>query len=437
MVLFYNAPTKTSQRKKTQTATIINLDYQGLGVAKVAGKTWFIENGLPEENVQFVVSEEKRQYGIGKAVKWQNKSPIRREPLCSFYGQCGGCQMQHIVIEAQRQTKQRALLHQLRKIAPDLQMELMIADDEWHYRRRAKFSLQYSTVTKSVEFGFRQQQSNQLVAVTDCPILVPQLSQLLSPLRELFQLWQQPKKLGHIELVAADNGVALLLRHLGSLSATDEQNLRQFATQHQLMLFVSETDNQVSAWTEQHPYYQLEQLQLQFDVRDFIQVNPIINQRMVQTALAWLELSAKDRVLDLFCGMGNFSLPLAQYAEYVVGIEGVADMVSKASANAARNQMRNVAFYQTDLSASFADKAWAAEKFNKVLLDPPRAGALFALNHIVELQPERILYVSCNPATLVRDIQILVEHGYRLVKAAMIDMFPQTGHMESMVLLVK
>lgn len=437
MVLFYRKPTKTTQSSKNRIATIEDVDYQGLGIAKIDGKTWFIENALPSEKVQFQVKEEKRQYGIGKAVKWQNRSPIRQEPICRWYAQCGGCQMQHLTIEAQREAKQHALLRQLQKISPEIQYEKMIVDEAWHYRRRAKLSLQYSTATKSVELGFRQQQSSQLVSIDECPTLVPQLSQLLVPLRTLFQQWQQPKKLGHIELVAADNGVAMLLRHSGSLTEEDNQRLTQFAIYHHVMLFISEQENQVIAKTEEYPYYQIGNLKLQFDIRDFIQINAAINQQMVATALSWLELSANDRVLDLFCGMGNFSLPLAEQAAYVVGVEGVVDMVTKATANAQRNQLDNVAFYQTDLDSSFADKIWAKEKFNKVLLDPPRSGALFALSHLLELQPEKILYVSCNPATLIRDAKILVENGYRLVKSAMIDMFPQTGHLEGITLMIK
>ncbi|MFC0323382.1 23S rRNA (uracil(1939)-C(5))-methyltransferase RlmD [Gallibacterium melopsittaci] len=437
MVLFYSTPTKTTVKRKKHIATIEALDYQGLGIAKLNGKTWFIENALPDENVQFEIKEEKRQYGIGKAVNWQNRSSLRQDPSCPWYAQCGGCQMQHIHIDTQRTAKQEALLRQLHKIAPDLQIEPMIADSEWAYRRRARISLDFSRERKRIQLGFRQQQSNQLVEIDHCAVLLPQLSQLLSPLRQLFQQWQQPKQLGHIELVAADNGVAMLLRHLGELSAQDMAQLTAFAEEYEVMLFISTTENEVTAKTTQLPYYKLGEIKLYFDVRDFIQVNPTINQHMVATALEWLELTAADRVLDLFCGMGNFSLPLAKRAAYVVGIEGVTEMVAKATANAVQNGMQNVSFYQTDLATSFADKAWAKEKFNKVLLDPPRAGALFALDHIIELQPEKILYVSCNPATLVRDATILVENGYRLVKSAMIDMFPQTGHLESISLFEK
>lgn len=432
MVLFYQATTKTSVKNKT--ALIESLDYQGLGVAKIDGKTWFIEDALPGEKVLFTIQEEKRQYGIGKTTKRLTSSAQRLEPLCPYYQQCGGCQMQHIPIKMQRQIKQQALIRQLKKIAPEIEIEAMISGEQWHYRRRARLSVQYVATTKQIKLGFRQKQSNQLVEISQCPVLMPELSALLPPLTQLLQQWQQPRKLGHIELVAADNGVALFLRHLGALNAVDAEKLQLFGQQHRLMLFVSEQEQQVSAWTEDKPYYQSGTLKLFFDIRDFIQVNRQINDKMVQTALNWLDPQADDQILDLFCGMGNFTLPLAQQSKRVVGIEGVAQMVEKARYNAQQNGITNALFHQADLSAPFANQIWAQEKFNKILLDPPRSGAAFVLNHLIELQAEKIFYVSCNPATLVRDAKILVENGYHLEKSAMIDMFPQTGHLESITL---
>lgn len=435
MVLFYQATTKTSAKNKT--ALIESLDYQGLGIAKIEGKTWFIEDALPGEKVLFTIQEEKRQYGIGKTTKRLTSSAQRLEPLCPYYQQCGGCQMQHIPIEMQRRTKEQALMRQLQKIAPEVKIEAMMSGEQWHYRRRARLSVQYVATTKQIKLGFRQKQSNQLVEISQCPVLVPALSALLPALTQLLQQWQQPRKLGHIELVAADNGVALFLRHLGALNAVDAEKLQLFGQQYQLMLFVSEQEQQVSAWTEARPYYYIGALKLFFDIRDFIQVNQQINERMVQTALHWLDPQADDQILDLFCGMGNFTLPLAQQSKRVVGIEGVAQMVEKARYNAQQNGITNALFHQADLSAPFANQNWAQEKFNKILLDPPRSGAAFVLNHLIELQAEKILYVSCNPATLVRDAKILVENGYHLEKSAMIDMFPQTGHLESITLFSK
>jgi len=187
----------------------------------------------------------------------------------------------------------------------------------------------------------------------------------------------------------------------------------------------------------QSPYYVVSGCQIGFSMRDFIQVNAELNAKMVSQALAWLVPSKNDRILDLFCGVGNFTLPLAKMAGQVVGVEGVIEMVQQAKQNAEFNQLENVAFYQTNLDEPFIEQPWAQEPFNKVLLDPARNGAWFCLDHLCALAPERICYVSCNPATLVRDAQKLIEQGYRLEKVAMIDMFPQTGHLESISVFVK
>ena len=246
-----------------------------------------------------------------------------------------------------------------------------------------------------------------------------------------------PQQLGHIELVSADNGVAMLLRHIKNIAENDRTLLLNFAEQHQLMLFVQEHDA-IEHWRGAQPYYGLNDgSQLQFDIRDFIQINADLNRQMITTALDWLSLNSQDHVLDLFCGMGNFTLPLSRKVKSAVGIEGVSAMVEKARANAERNRCANVQFYQADLDQPFISQPWAQQPFNKILLDPPRTGAAFALQALCQLVAEKILYVSCNPATLVRDTEILLNAGYQLDKVAMIDMFPHTGHLESISLYQK
>lgn len=438
MAIFYSEKSakKPIKSPACQKATIQSLDYQGLGIAKINGKTWFIENALPDEQVEFKVLEEKRQYGRGQAVKILKKSANRRMPSCELYGQCGGCQMQHISLELQREAKQQALFQRLQRLQNHaIDFQPMIIGHDKHYRRRAKLSIAIQQ-GKAV-IGFRLQNSNQIIPLAHCEVLVEPLANLLPKLKHLIENWQQPKKLGHIELVSADNTIALFFRHLGALSAQDNHNLRQFATQEQLSLFVMTEENRIEHLCGERPYYQIQGLKLHFSIRDFIQVNATLNEKMVEKALEWLELSSQDRVLDLFCGMGNFTLPIAQRAKSVVGVEGVEPMVQQARENAVTSGLKNVEFYQTNLDEPFADKPWAKEPFNKVLLDPARNGALFCLDHLASLNPERIVYVSCNPATLVRDAEKLLQLGYRLEKAAMIDMFPHTGHLESISLFLK
>ena len=427
MALLY---TQGKPEKVTQpfTADILELDYQGLGVAKINGKTWFIENALPQEKVDVRVLEEKRQYGLGTATRILHPSPLRQQPQCHYFSQCGGCQNQHIPIELQRSAKQKALMQRLSRLqSTPIQFMPLLQGDEWGYRRRVRLSIGFDGKGRKLQIGLRRKNSQQIIPIERCVVLEQPLNNLLPKLTALFAQWSMPQQLGHIELVSADNGVAMLLRHVKNIAENDRTLLLNFAERHQLMLFVQEHDA-IEHWRGAQPYYGLDDgLQLQFDIRDFIQTNADLNRQMITTALDWLSLHSQDHVLDLFCGMGNFTLPLSRKVKSAVGIEGVSAMVEKARANAERNRCTNVQFYQADLD----------QPFNKILLDPPRTGAAFALQALCQLAAEKILYVSCNPATLVRDTEILLNAGYQLDKVAMIDMFPHTGHLESISLYQK
>lgn len=438
MALFFSEKSAKKSPKPTACLrlSIESLDYQGQGVAKAGGKTWFVQNALPGEQVEAKVLEEKRQYGQAQVVKFLSKSANRQTPFCAAYQQCGGCQMQHIPLDLQRQTKQDTLFRRLQKLqAEPISFAPMIAGEDKGYRRRARLSIAWQKNTLVV--GFRQAQSSEVVPIQDCAVLEPILAALLPEIQTLLAEWTQPKSLGHIELVASDNGVAMLLRHLGEIAEKDRQNLLNFAENAKIMLFVMTEKEDIQQWRGEKPYYEIDGLRLTFSIRDFIQVNRELNAKMVETSVNWLELDGNERVLDLFCGMGNFSLPLAQKAKQVVGVEGVGPMVAQARQNAAQNGISNAAFFQTDLAQPFANQPWAAEKFDKVLLDPARDGAFFALEHLISLAPSRMVYVSCNPATLVRDAEKLLAHGYRAEKCAVIDMFPHTGHLESITLFTK
>ncbi|MCQ9122256.1 23S rRNA methyltransferase [Rodentibacter pneumotropicus] len=434
MVLLYS-PQKKLNKPQQITATIIELDYQGLGVAKINGKTWFIENALPQEKVECTVLEEKRQYGRAVVKKWLEKSPFRVLPQCSYYGRCGGCQAQHIPVEMQREAKQIALFKRLAKLQQEpIDFQPMICDEPWQYRRRVRLSLWFNPKTKQVEMGFRQKNSHDLIVVEGCEVIEPAINNLLPKLTALLACYSTQKQLGHIELVAADNGVAMLLRYTGNLADFDRTLLLNFAGQENLMLFL-QSDEGIEQVYGNSPYYQFScGIRLYFDIRDFIQVNRKLNEKMVQTALDWLSLESSDHVLDLFCGMGNFTLPLAKQVKSAVGIEGVFEMVQKAVQNAEYNQLNNIEFFQANLDQPFVNQPWANQPFNKVLLDPPRSGAAFALSALCQLKAEKMLYVSCNPATLVRDAEILLKFGYKIEKSTVVDMFPHTGHLESITL---
>ncbi|MDH3000598.1 23S rRNA methyltransferase [Chelonobacter oris] len=434
MALFYNEHKKITQPKK-MVLTIESLDHQGLGVARFNGKTWFVENALPQEKVEVRVLEEKKQYGHALTQKILQQSEQRLTPQCGYYADCGGCQMQHIPLSLQHRSKQQALQQRLTRLQNHIDFQPMLTGDEWSYRRRLRLSILFDKKQRTLAVGLRRRRSKAIVNINACAVAEPHLNRILTALAQWLPQWQNKAQLGHIELVAADNGTAMLLRHLGEVQADDKVRLLQFAAEHQLLLFVAEQENRILHWYGESPYYQLDNGQkLAFSIRDFIQVNRTLNQKMIDTALDWLDLKPQDQVLDLFCGMGNFTLPLASKVASAVGIEGVADMVAQAKRNAAANRCENAEFYQTDLDRTFRDQAWAMRRFNKILLDPPRSGALFALPHLCELQPEKILYVSCNPATLVRDSEYLLQHGYKIEKSAAIDMFPHTAHLESITL---
>lgn len=243
--------------------------------------------------------------------------------------------------------------------------------------------------------------------------------------------------MGHVELVLGDNGPCITLRHLSNLADDEVSALVELATRHQASLYLMPETNQLNLVAGEVPFYQEAGVKIPFAPNNFIQVNQAVNQKMVEQAIEWLDPQSDERVLDLFCGLGNFSLPIAKRAKHVVGVEGVAEMVEKASNNASLNQINNAQFYHANLEQDFDGQAWAAEKFDKVLLDPARAGASGIIDQVSALGAQRVVYVSCNPATLARDSQSLLEQGYQLTKLGMLDMFPHTSHLESMALFEK
>lgn len=437
MVQFYS-PKKRSVKKQATTleVTASALDANGQGIAHAEGKTIFVKGLLPQETARIRLTEEKRQFAKGEVIKRLTTSGQRITPHCEYYERCGGCQQQHVPIALQRTTKASVLSHLIkRETGVVISAEPVIAGAEYGYRRRARLGLRYQP-EKGLVMGFRQERSNDLVMIKKCPVLKPQLNDLLSPLWTCLKQLTSVRDLGHVEMVLADNGPLVILRHLSPLSESDKQSLRDFSQTHQVTMCLAGDNSEIARLTsiEKEPFYQIEGLNLRFAPTDFIQVNDEINPKMVAQAIEWLDLSPEDRVLDLFCGMGNFTLPIAKHVSEVVGIEGVPALVEMAKKNAELNQLGNAHFWHADLSADFSAMSWSKEGFNKVLLDPARAGALEVMSHIVKLSAEKIVYVSCNPTTLARDSKILLDSGYQLTGLKMLDMFPQTGHLESMAL---
>ena len=437
MAQFYSAKQRVTTRQRI-TVTIDALDPFGQGVARHQGKTLFVAGALPGEQAEVLLLEDKRQYARARVTRLFSQSPARVTPRCPYFGVCGGCQQQHVDEALQQSSKAQALARMLSQSTQQpVEVEEIIAAAPWGYRRRARLGLQWQAKQQKLQMGFRQAASNELVDIARCPILAPELEALLLPVKHCLSELQAVKRLGHLELVLADNGPLMVLRHLDPLSAADRQKLEHFSHTHKLMLFLADGSDQLTALSAETPYYQSGELRLTFSPQDFIQVNDGVNQQMVAKAITWLDLQPQDRVLDLFCGMGNFTLPVGKFVLNVVGVEGVAALVRQAAYNADLNNLKNVSFFQHNLEEDVSRQPWAAQGFNKVLLDPARAGAAGVMAHIAKLAPERVVYVSCNPTTLARDSQTLLSAGYHLERVAMLDMFPHTSHLESMVLFSK
>ena len=428
MAQFYSAKRRVTTRQII-TVTVNDLDPFGQGVARHQGKALFISGLLPQEQANVVVVEDKKQYARAQVKRRLSDSPQRQAPRCPHFGICGGCQQQHASIELQQQSKRAALARLMKRDVDDI-----IAASPWGYRRRARLSLNYQPKSQQLQMGFRKANASEIVDVVRRPVLVPTLGALLPAVRECLSELKSVRQLGHVELVQADNGPLMVLRHTAALPAADKEKLERFSQSHGLSLYLAPQSEILEHIRGEAPWYTSDGLRLVFSPRDFIQVNDGVNQLMVRTALEWLDIQPQDRVLDLFCGMGNFTLPLAKRAAQVVGVEGVPALVAKGQENAALNGLHNVTFFHENLEEDVTRQAWAKHGFDKVLLDPARAGAAGVMLHIIKLAPRRVVYVSCNPATLARDSDVLLQAGYTIQRLAMLDMFPHTGHLESMVL---
>ena len=441
MVNFYT-PTKKKLTAQKLTVTVTNLDAFGQGVATHKGKTIFVKSALPDETVDIQLTDDKKNYAKAKVIKYHNHSQQRVTPKCKYYTKCGGCELQHISSNLQQKAKYEALIKLLQKEAgAELDYKdnspNIIANQPYHYRRRARLSI--NLVKGELLIGFRQAESNQIINIEHCPVLVEQLDKLLIPLQFCLRQIKQKKSLGHIELIAVDSGIILVLRHNMPLTEQDSILLKQFAEAHNISLYFHGHDLLHISGTTEH-YYLINHLKLTFSPLDFIQVNSQINQKMIDKALEWLDITSDDKILDLFCGMGNFSLPMAINSQSVTGIEGVDALVEKAKINAKLNKDKIVAktqFFTCNLEDKQQFSIWNQSKFDKVLLDPARAGAYNATAEIVKISPTKIVYISCNPATLARDCKLFIEEGYNIVKVAILDMFPQTKHIESMLMLTR
>jgi 23S rRNA (uracil1939-C5)-methyltransferase len=414
-----------------QSFAVDGLTHEGKGVARAAGKVTFISGALPNETVKAQVVKSNRRFDEAKLIEIEQPSPHRVEPACPHYAECGGCSFQHLAVEQQRTAKLDWLQGQLRKVCPE-QALTQLADSAFGYRRRARLSVRVTE--QKLNVGFRSKSSQQIVSIDNCIVLTPVLQHTFTALKVALSDDSIAAKIGHIELLDDDKGVSVLIRLTANIDSNEKQKWQQWSEQQPIQLYWQHADeNRAIVQQQDMRHYQLNGLPLKYHPQDFIQVNAAMNSKMVAQAIEWLAPNENDVILDLFCGVGNFSLPLAQHAKQVVGVEVQTSMVESGEANATANQLDNLSFIAADLTQP-ASKKITSLGVTKVLLDPPRAGAFEFLPTLVKLKPEHILYVSCDAATLARDAQYLIENRYKVQRGGMMDMFPQTAHLESMLL---
>lgn len=422
---------------KKQRLSIERLANDGRGIAFIEGRTWFVSGALAGEEVEARVLGAHGKVVEARTERVFTASASRREAPCKLAGKCGGCSVQHLPHDEQLALKQRMLAEQLSRVAgvePD-EWAAPLTGPEFGYRRRARIAVRWDARAKRLDVGFRAAGSQDIIAIDHCLVLVQALQPIMSGLPAMLRQLSNPKALGHVELFSGSAN-AVLLRHMAPLSAADVQVLQNFCATHHAQLWLQGDGEPQPVDLTQTLGYRLQQWDLELAYRpgDFVQVNAGVNEAMVAQALDWLAQQADERVLDLFCGLGNFALPLARQVREVVAVEGVTTMVERAAQNAVSNKLHNAAFFQADLSQPLVDATWASQGFAAVLLDPPRDGAFEVVRKLSGLGAKRLVYVSCNPATLARDTVELMKQGYRLKRAGILDMFPQTAHVEAMAL---
>ncbi|MBC8520006.1 MAG: 23S rRNA (uracil(1939)-C(5))-methyltransferase RlmD [Gammaproteobacteria bacterium] len=427
-------------------ATIESLAHDGKGITHTDGKVVFIPGTLPGEEVRYRLTGRRRSFDSGTLLEVLTSSPDRVEPPCPHFYGCGGCSLQQMEPGAQINFKQQTLLDnfsRLGKVAPESVLSPLTGPSHG-YRRKARLGVRYVPKKGGALVGFREKQSGYLTVMDSCSVLVPEVGERIGDLRELITSMDGCNKIAQIEVACDDSQSLLVFRNLEQLSEADLSRLDKFGKEHDLNIYLQpKGPDSVTPLNRDHEVelsYHLNSFDLDYSFlpTDFTQVNSAINQEMVPLAIEMLQLTDQDEVLDLFCGLGNFTLPIAKTAGHVVGVEGDEALVQRARENAERNNIENAEFFAVDLQDEETGGIWLNDRYNKVLLDPPRSGALEIVQKMGHIQPERIVYVSCNPATLARDADELVNNqGYRLVSAGVMDMFPHTAHVESIALFVR
>ncbi len=442
---FFRAVARLDQTPKT--LDILDLSHDGRGVARwpeghaQAGKAVFVAGALPGETVSVQQTARSKHFDEARTLEVLGASPDRVAPRCPHFGVCAGCVLQHLSEDRQIEAKQRVLLDNLQRIGHVAPASVLppLRGEAWGYRRKGRLSVRRVEKKDKTLVGFRETDPRFVADLRECHTVVPQLGFKLEALGALVDGMDARRDIPQIEFIAGDAATALVFRHLQPLSEADRAKLAAFGQAHGFVIFL-----QPGGTDSVHPLgaeapqlaFRLPQwdVELLFRPLDFIQVNAKLNEAMIARALALLDVQPGERVLDLFCGLGNFTLPLARASGdgAVIGVEGDAGLVARARLNAQHNGMGNVQFFAADLAQDLAGQPWLKQGFDKLLLDPARAGAIEVLKQLPLKGLKKIVYVSCHPGSLARDAGWLVnEAGWTLREAGVMDMFPQTAHVES------
>lgn len=432
-------------------ASIIDVMLDGRGVADVEGKKVFIAYAITGEKVRFETRKKKKKYDEAKLLQVITPSKQRVMPRCDYFGICGGCATQHISVQAQIDLKQQSVLDTLLHIGHVVPEKVLppVVDLAWGYRRRARLAVKSVAKKGRVLVGFREKNAPYVADMTSCEVLHPDIGSLIQPLSKMIGGLSIHNKIPQVECSVAENVTALVFRVLQDPSADDIQQLALFSVDHSVRVYLQpkgldsiyqlQIDEQINSSMQALNYHlPLFGVTLEFSPVDFVQVHAGVNQKMIALAYDWLALDASSKLLDLFCGLGNFSLPFATRIAKVLGVEGDAALVERAYHNANLNHLNNVSFEQADLFAQDQKFSWIEDDWDAVILDPPRSGAQDIIEKFSTGLSDKVLYVSCHPATLARDADVLVNSlGYRLTRMCVLNMFPHTGHVETMALFAK
>lgn len=444
MAQFFQAKKKPLVAQSV-TLSISGMDHQGRGIAKHHNKVCFVDGALPNEQVKAKLVQDKARFSVAKTEKLLITSEYREPPFCPHYSLCGGCQLQHFRLDRQLVEKQIAVSQLFAKFSriEDLPWQAPLQSKPKHYRRSARLAVMADKTSKRMKLGYRQQGSKNIISVTECAVLDEAFSAVFTVFDGLLNQYTGLKSVSHLQLCKSEQQSIIIIRHTKTINETLKSMVADVAANYDWQLIWQNESHVIDHQNIATPYYNLPEfdLKLEFSLNNFIQVNADVNHAMLKQAVEWLKLNGDEQVLDLFCGVGNFSLVLAKYVDSVVGIEGVDSAVAMAKQNAQTNSITNAQFHCFDLTEDMQSAPWFNRGLNKnprgfdvLILDPSRTGAIAILEQLPLKQFKTILYVSCDPVTLARDSAIITQAGFSVEKIGLMNMFPHTGHIETMAL---